>query len=63
MPVDRPAMSEATSMADFKTAVAEGLPDVLPERPPFDESVDHAPPRRAVLSADEKRLALRNALR
>jgi urocanate hydratase len=40
-----------------------GIPDELPPMPPEDETVDHAPPRRQVLSTEEKRLALRNALR
>lgn len=51
------------SVADFKQSIAAGLPEDLPPAPPFDPTVNHAPPRRQVLTADEKRLALHNALR
>ena len=40
-----------------------GLPDELPPHPGIDDSVDHAPIRKQVLSSDEERLALANALR
>ena len=43
--------------------LAEGIPMSLPPLPDWDESVDHAPPRRQILNGKEKRLALRNALR
>ncbi len=47
----------------FKLAVAEGIPDELPIAKPRDLSLNHAPKRKAILSAAEKKLALRNALR
>lgn len=50
-------------MTDFQKAIIEGIPDVLPEPKPFDLSVNHAPNRKQILTADEKKLALRNALR
>jgi urocanate hydratase len=50
-------------VADFEQAVAAGLPDDLPPAPAYDPAIDHAPPRGATLTPDEKRLALRNALR
>ena len=40
-----------------------GLPDELPPHPGIDDSVDHAPIRKQVLSSGEERLALTNALR
>ena len=43
--------------------LTEGIPDVMPNHPGIDPSVDHAPTRRDILSDDEKRLALHNALR
>ncbi len=43
--------------------IRQGIPDILPEHPGFDNSVDHAPIRRPVLNDEEKILALRNALR
>ncbi len=48
---------------EFKKAVAEGIPATLPAAKPFDPEVNHAPKRKKILSADEERLALRNALR
>ena len=47
----------------FAEQVSQGIPADIPEAPPADPAVNHAPPRRDVLSAAEKRLALRNALR
>ena len=44
-------------------SLAQGLPKWLPEHPGVDSTVDHAPRRKQVLSNEEKRLALRNALR
>ena len=51
------------SQSDFSQAVAAGIPDVLPEMPPIEDGIDRAPARRQVLSAAERELALRNALR
>lgn len=50
-------------MQEFKKAIAEGIPNVLPQPKTFDESISHAPKRKDVLSAEEKKLALKNALR
>ena len=47
----------------MQAAVLEGIPETLPEHPGIDLSVDHAPNRRQILSAEEKLLALENALR
>lgn len=47
----------------FKEQIRQGIPAVLPEKKPFDSSVNHAPRRKDILSEDEKRLALENALR
>ena len=43
--------------------IAEGIPHPLPVHPGLDPSVDHAPARKDILTAAEKKLALRNALR
>ena len=48
---------------EFRTAVREGIPDELPPLRPFDPEVNHAPRRKDILSPDEKKLAIRNALR
>ncbi len=41
----------------------EGIPSRIPPAKPLDERVSHAPVRKDILSADEKKLALANALR
>jgi urocanate hydratase len=47
----------------FRESVAEGIPDNLPDPKPYDPDLNHAPKRRDILSKEEKKLALRNALR
>lgn len=47
----------------FKEAILQGIPDKLPSLKPYDPAVNHAPKRKAILSAYEQELALRNALR
>jgi urocanate hydratase len=49
--------------AEFARRIAAGIPDDLPVMPADDPGVSHAPPRPAVLTVDERRLAIRNALR
>ncbi len=48
---------------DFKRQIPQGIPQQLPEVKPYDHSVSHAPKRKDILSAEEKKLAVRNALR
>ena len=40
-----------------------GIPEELPNHPGIDNSVDHAPIRKQILTAQEERLAIQNALR
>lgn len=47
----------------FQEQIQEGIPSVLPQPKPFDPSINHAPKRKEILTAEEKKLALRNALR
>ena len=47
----------------LRAHVGEGIPDIQPALLPPDDSVEHAPARRQVLTDSEKRLALHNALR
>lgn len=47
----------------FQEAILAGIPDTLPAPRPYDRSVNHAPKRKDILSAEEKKLAIRNALR
>lgn len=48
---------------EFRAVVAEGIPSKLPTPKPRDPEINHAPRRRDILSDEEKKLALRNALR
>lgn len=48
---------------NFKQIVAEGIPDYLPEIKPYDTSINHAPKRKKILSVEERKLAIKNALR
>ncbi len=50
-------------LSPLSESISQGIPDQLPDHPGIDKSVDHAPPRRQVLSISEKKLALKNALR
>lgn len=47
----------------FKEQILQGIPDELPPVKPYDTSVSHAPKRKDILTAEEKKLAVRNALR
>ena len=48
---------------ELQASIIEGIPTVLPPKKEYDPSVNHAPKRKEILSADEKKLALKNALR
>ena len=50
-------------MNEFHKQILEGIPDELPDVKPYDLSVNHAPKRKDILTDEEKRLAIRNALR
>lgn len=50
-------------MDEFQKSIIEGIPAELPAAKPYDPNVNHAPRRKDILSAKEKELALRNALR
>ena len=47
----------------FAEEIRAGIPDRLPQPKPYDASINHAPRRKDILTPEEKRLALRNALR
>lgn len=51
-------------MDKFKEEILVGIPqDRLPEPKPYDKTINHAPKRKDILTAEEKVLALKNALR
>ena len=50
-------------MNRFHEDILAGIPAVLPEPKQYDTTVSHAPKRKEILSAEEKVLAIKNALR
>lgn len=51
------------STLSFKEAIRQGIPSVLPPKKAYDPNVNHAPKRKKILTPQEERLALHNALR
>jgi urocanate hydratase len=51
------------NLTEFQTAVKQGIPATLPQLLPYNTDVNHAPVRKDILSASDKKLAVRNALR
>lgn len=48
---------------EFMADIRAGIPSTLPDPQPYDHTVNHAPKRKDILTPEEKKLALRNALR
>ncbi|MES2140633.1 MAG: urocanate hydratase [Bacteroidota bacterium] len=48
---------------EFRKQISQGIPSDLPPIKPLDTLLNHAPKRKDILSAEEKKLAIRNALR
>ena len=51
------------SIDTFAAEIRAGIPDILPQPKPYDTTINHAPRRKDILNDEQKRLALRNALR
>lgn len=47
----------------FINDILQGIPVSIPAKKEYETSINHAPKRKEILSADEKKLAIRNALR
>ena len=47
----------------FRKSIAEGIPSILPPVKHYDNNSNHAPRRKDILTIEEKKLAVRNALR
>ena len=47
----------------FQDQIKQGIPAILPQPKPYEKEINHAPKRKDILSIEEKKLALRNALR
>ena len=51
------------TLQEFQADIRAGIPDYLPEPQAYDPDINHAPRRKDILTPEQKRLALRNALR
>ncbi|MFW6226637.1 MAG: urocanate hydratase, partial [Bacteroidota bacterium] len=56
-------MIQKEGITEFQHLIRQGIPDELPEAKPLDISLNHAPKRKEILTSEEKKLAIRNALR
>ena len=50
-------------MKNLKKAILQGIPKELPPKKNINLEVNHAPKRKDILTKEEKKLAIRNALR
>ncbi len=51
------------TIQEFQKDITRGIPSQLPPKAEYDPAVNHAPRRKDILTPEEKKLALRNALR
>ena len=51
------------NLTDFQNQILEGIPTEIPTRPVIESGINHAPKRKQILTEEERKLALRNALR
>lgn len=56
-------MNDTMELTAFQKEIMEGIPSAIPPMPPKEEGINHAPKRKQILTEDERKLALRNALR
>ncbi|WP_261512597.1 urocanate hydratase [Chryseobacterium paludis] len=47
----------------FQEQIQQGIPNQLPQPKPYETNINHAPKRKEILGEEEKKLALKNALR
>ena len=51
------------TQTNFQDLILQGIPNELPEPKPYNMEINHAPKRKDILTKEEKKLALKNALR
>ena len=56
-------MENNTKTLSFKKQIKQGIPNELPNLKEYEKNINHAPKRKNILSDEEKKLALKNALR
>ncbi len=52
-----------STLQEFQKDIIQGIPEVLPTTQSYDSTINHAPIRKDILTIEEKKLAVRNALR
>ncbi|UMB60301.1 urocanate hydratase [Lutibacter sp. A80] len=52
-----------TTNTEFQSEILQGIPSELPEKKPYPKHGNPAPKRKDILSIEEKKLAIKNALR
>lgn len=50
-------------LSQFQQQILQGIPSQLPSPKTYETAINHAPKRKDILNADEKKLAVQNALR
>ena len=56
-------MEKQISLEEFRQQILQGIPNEIPNPKPWDPTLNHVPKRKDILTREEKKLALRNALR
>ena len=56
-------MTIDNEILNFRNEILEGIPAQIPQAKEYDKNINHAPKRKDILTLQEKRLALKNALR
>lgn len=51
------------TIEEFQKDISQGVPDQIPQVKEYEKGINHAPKRKEILSLEEKKLAIRNALR
>ena len=51
------------TLQEFQQSIREGIPSELPAPKAYEPEINHAPKRKDILTKEEKKLAIRNALR
>ena len=51
------------TISEFQKDIQQGIPALIPQKKEYDLNVNHAPKRKEILSREEKKLAIQNALR
>ncbi len=46
----------------FKEEIAQGIPSELPNVKPYEAAINHAPKRKEILSAEEKKIGFKKCL-